>query len=174
MEVDFSAQIKARNLSFASKPVEFDGFKLSERGKAFLSVKSPNEKIEVLASVVQNGFEAAKNFFRPKVSDFEVAIARLNKFLTSPKSELLTAGFVNLDDVEIGLARVAIAQYRLTEADFREAKAEVKITIEQEDGEDDSEDEGECECEDSEMEEDSEGKKICGKCSRPVKKWKII
>lgn len=158
MEVDFSAQIKARNLSFASKPLEFDGFKLSERGKAFLSVKSPNEKIEVLASVVQNGFEAAKNFFRPKVSDFEVAIARLNKFLTSPKSELLTAGFVNLDDVEIGLARVAIAQHRLTEADFREAKAEME-----------EEDEDECECEDSEMEESADGTKICGKCGKKAK-----
>lgn len=152
MEVDFSAQIKARNLSFASKPIEFEGFKLSERGKAFLEAKAPNEKIEVLASVVQNGFEAAKNFFRPKVSDFEVAIARLNKFLTSPKSELLTAGFVNLDDVEIGLARVAIAQHRLTEADFREAKAEM-------------EEEDECECEDSE-EEEIDGKKVCAECKK--------
>lgn len=167
MEVDFSAQIKARNFSFASKSVEFSGFKLSERGRAFLSVKSPNEKIEVLASVVQNGFEAAKNFFRPKVSDFEVAIARLNKFLTSPKSELLTAGFVNLDDVEIGLARVAIAQHRLTEADFREAKAEVKVTIEQEDEENDSEDE--CECENSEMEDSADGSKVCAKCGKKAK-----
>lgn len=171
MEVDFSAQIKARNLSFASKPVEFEGFKLSERGKAFLSVKSPNEKIEVLASVVQNGFEAAKNYFRPKVSDFEVAIARLNKFLTSPKSELLTAGFVNLDDVEVGLARVAIAQHRLTEADFREAKAEVEVTIEQED---DGEDEGEtCDCEDPEMEDSADGMtKTCGKCGKKMAKAK--
>lgn len=161
MEVDFSAQIKARNLSFASKPLEFEGFKLSERGKAFLAVKAPNEKIEVLASVVQNGLEAAKSFFRPKVSDFEVAIARLNKFLTSPKSELLTAGFVNLDDVEIGLARVIIAQHRLTEADFREAKAEMEE-------DDEEEDEDECECEDSEMEE-VDGKKICARCEKKAK-----
>lgn len=160
MEVDFSAQIKARNLSFASKPLEFDGFKLSERGKAFLAVKAPNEKIEVLASVVQNGLEAAKSFFRPKVSDFEVAIARLNKFLVSPKSELLTSGFVNLDDVEVGLARVTIAQHRLTEADFLQVKAEME--------EDEDDEEEECECEDSEMEE-VDGKKICGKCSKPVK-----
>lgn len=158
MEVDFSAQIKSRNLSFASKSIEFEGFRLSERGKAFLSVKAPNEKIEVLASVVQNGFEAAKNFFRPKVSDFEVAIARLNKFLSFPKRELLTAGFVNLDDVEIGLARVAIAQHRLTEADFREAKAEME-----------KEDEDECECEVSEMEDSADSTKICGKCGKKAK-----
>jgi transcriptional regulator of heat shock response len=166
MEVDFSAQIKSRNLCFASKPLEFDGFKLSDKAKNFLSAKS-SERVEILASVVQNGFEAAKNFFRPKVSDFEVAIARLNKFLTSPKSELLTAGFVNLDDVEIGLARVAIAQHRLTEADFREAKAEVKVTIEQEDEEDDSEDE--CECENSEMEDSADGSKVCAKCGKKAK-----
>ena len=167
MEVDFSAQIKARNLSFASKPVEFEGFKLSERGKAFLSVKSPNEKIEVLASVVQNGFHAAKNFFKPKVSDFEYVVARLNKYLANPQSELLTASVVNVDDMDVGLARLTIAKNKITESDFREAKAEVKIAIEQED---DSEDGGEtCDCEDPEMEDSADGKKTCAKCGKPAK-----
>lgn len=168
MEVDFSAQIKARNLCFASKPVEFEGFKLSDKAKSFLSAKSP-ERVEILASIVQNGFEAAKNYFRPKVSDFEYAIARLNKYLANPMSELLTSNVVNVDDVEIGLARVAIAQHRLTEADFREIKAEVKVTIEQEDEEDDMKDGETCDCEDSEMEDSADGKKVCAKCGKPAK-----
>lgn len=170
MEVDFSAQIKARNLCFASKPVEFEGFKLSDKAKNFLSAKS-SERVEILASVVQNGFEAAKNFFRPSVSDFEYSIARLNKFLKTGDSALLTASLVDISDFEFGMARVTIAKEKLSEADFKELKAETKITIEQEDEEEDDEEEsGEtCDCEEPEMEDSADGKKICGKCGKKAK-----
>lgn len=169
MEVDFSAQIKSRNLCFASKPIEFEGFKLSDKAKNFLSAKS-SERVEILASVVQNGFEAAKNFFRPSVSDFEYSIARLNKFLKTGDSALLTSSLVDISDFEFGMARVTIAQEKLSQSDFKELKAETKITIEQEDEEDDEEESGEtCDCEEPEMEEDGMGKKICGKCGKKAK-----
>lgn len=161
MEVDFSAQIKARNLCFASKPVEFEGFKLSDKAKNFLSAKS-SERVEILASVVQNGFEAAKNFFRPSVSDFEYSIARLNKFLKTGNSALLTSSLVDITDFEFGMARVTIAKEKLSEADFKELKAEME-----EDDEDD--DEEECECEEPEMEDSADGSKVCGKCGKKAK-----
>lgn len=167
MEVDFSAQIKSRNLCFASKPLEFDGFKLSDKAKNFLSAKS-SERVEILASVIQNGFEAAKNFFRPSVSDFEYSIARLNKFLKTGNSALLTSSLVDISDFEFGMARVTIAKEKLSEADFKELKAETKITIEQED-EEDEDDEDECECEDSEMEDSADGSKVCAKCGKKAK-----
>lgn len=162
MEVDFSAQIKARNLCFASKPVEFEGFKLSDKAKNFLSAKS-SERVEILASVVQNGFEAAKNFFRPSVSDFEYSIARLNRFLKTGDSALLTASLVDISDFEFGMARLTIAKEKLSEADFKELKAEME-------DEEDEEDDGEtCDCEEPEMEEDGMGKKVCAKCGKKTK-----
>lgn len=167
MEVDFSAQIKARNLCLASKPIEFDGFKLSDKAKNFLSAKS-SERVEILASVVQNGFEAAKNFFRPSVSDFEYSIARLNKFLKTGNSALLTASLVDISDFEFGMARLTIAKEKLSEADFKELKAETKITIEQEDEEEEDDSET-CDCEDPEMEDSADGSKVCAKCGKKAK-----
>ena len=152
MEVDFSAQITAKNLK-VSKPIEFDGFKLSDKALAMLEAKASKsgQNIETLKIVCENATEAAKNFFRPQVSDYQVIVARLNKFLNHSEAKLLTASQVDLSDMDLALARVTAAEFKLSDSDFRETKAEM-----------------ECECErEEEMEtEEVEGKTVCSKCKK--------
>lgn len=152
-EVDFSAQITAKNLNFDSKPLEFEGFKLSDKALAMLEAKASKsgQNIEILKSVVQNGIEAAKSFFRPSVSDLHVTIARLNKFISTGKSEFLTASQVELSDMDFAIARVNVAEFKLSEVDFKETKAEKTL---------------ECECEEETEEEEVKGKKICARCKK--------
>lgn len=164
MEVDFSAQIKEKNLSLSPRKVKLGEFELSERAKTFLEAKASifNElstketSAEILASVMQNGFEAAKNFLRPGVSDLQIAIARLNRFLKYGDAKLLTHEVVDILDVEYSLASVNVAQNKLTENDF---KASIEIEIEDET----------CDCEDPEMEDAESGAKVCAKCKKPAK-----
>ena len=134
-EVDFSASIKARNFDFASKPPKLGDFALSDKALKFLETKASthNEKAEkpltpeILQSVCQNAFEAGKNFFRPGISDLHLVIARLNKFLKTGDAKLLTSEFCEVSDLEISLARVAIAQEKLAEKDFKSSKAEMEM-----------------------------------------------
>jgi hypothetical protein len=167
MEIDFSAQIKEKNLSLSPKKVKLGEFELSERAKTFLEAKAStfNEastketSAEILASVMQNGFEAAKNFLRPGVSDLQIAIARLNRFLKYGDAKLLTVEPIDILDVEYSLASVNAAQNKLTENDF---KASIEIEIE-------DENEDTCDCENPEMEDGESESKVCSKCKKPAK-----
>ncbi len=67
---------------------------------------------------------------------------------------------VDITDFEFGMARLTIAKEKLSEADFKELKAEM---------EEDDEDEEECECEEPEMEDSADGYKVCGKCGKKAK-----
>lgn len=159
-EIDLSTLIKAKNFDFSSKAPKLGDFALSDKGLRFLEAKAAihNEKAEkpisseILQSVCQNAFEAGKNFFRPGISDLHLAIARLNKFLKTGDAKLLTSEFCEVSDLEVSLARVAIAQEKLAEKDFKSSKAE--------DGE------KTCECEDETGEEEVEGSKVCAKCKK--------
>lgn len=161
-EVDFSSQIKAKNFSFAPKIQKLGEFKLSDSAKSFLEAKASaynkesakETSAEILASVVQNGFDVAKNFLRPGVSDLQMAIARLNRFLRYGDAKLLTSESVDILDVEYAVASASIAQNKLKETDF---KASIEIEIE---------DEKECECEDEMETEEVDGKKVCAKCKK--------
>lgn len=168
-EIDFSAQIKEKNFNFAPPTKKFGEFALSERAKTFLEAKASvfndasNKETtpEILASVVQNGFEAAKNFLRPGVSDLQMAVARLNRYLKYGDAKLLTNEAIDLLDLEYSLASVNVAQNKLTEGDF---KASIEIEIEDEDEEGDT-----CDCEEPEMEDGESGAKVCAKCKKPAK-----
>lgn len=153
MEFDFSAQITAKNLNLVSKPLEFDGFKLSDKALAMLESKASKsgQNVETLKIICENGTEAAKNFFRPTIHDFHVVIARLNKFLNRGEAKLLTPAQVELSDMDFALARVTAAEFKLSDSDFREIKAEM---------------EKQCECEDETEEEEVEGAKVCARCKK--------
>lgn len=171
-EVDFSAQIKEKSFNFSPKRPKLGEFALSERAKTFLETKAStfNEdsaketSAEILASVVQNGFEVAKNFLRPGVSDLQIAVARLNRYIKYGDAKLLTNEPVDLLDLEYSLASVNAAQNKLTEGDF---KASIKIEIEDEEDEEDDEEET-CDCESSDM-KTVDGKTSCSKCGKPAK-----
>lgn len=168
-EVDFSAQIKEKSFNFSPKRPKLGEFALSERAKTFLETKAStfNEdsaketSAEILASVVQNGFEVAKNFLRPGISDLQIAVARLNRYLKYGDAKLLTSEPVDLLDLEYSLASVNVAQNKLTEGDFKAlAKA---------DPEPDAKDPAEtCECETPDM-KTTDGKTSCSKCGKPAK-----
>ncbi len=127
MEIDFSAQIKEKNFNFSPAKQKLGEFELSERAKVFLEAKASvfNDKAakettsEILASVVQNGFEASKNFLRPGISDFQIAIARLNRYLNYGDAKLLTSEAFDISDVEYSVASVNIAENKLVESDFK-------------------------------------------------------
>lgn len=164
-ELDFSAQIKAANFNFAPKTHKFEGFKLSENGEKFLSSIASETNKEILSSVAQNAFQAAKGFHRVGFSDVEVAVARISRFAKHGDSKMLTANHVDLADIEYALAKVTVAKNKLQTSDFLTA---AKIEIEVED--DKEEEDGEtCYCEESDMKE-ADGKVVCAKCNRVIKK----
>lgn len=173
-EIDFSASIKAKNFDFAPKLQKLGEFALSDKALKFLEAKASahNEKAEkpisseILQSVCQNAFEAAKNLFRPGISDLHLVIARLNKFLKTGDAKLLTSEFSDVSDLEISLARVAIAQEKLAEKDFKSSKAEMEPESEDKDGE------KMCECEDETEEVEVDGKKVCASCKKAKAKKK--
>lgn len=168
MEIDFSAQITAKNLNFVPKTLEFDGFKLSDKAVSMLEAKASKsgQNVETLKIVCENAVTAAKNFFRPSISDCQFVVARLNKFVNRGDAKLLTANHVDLSDMDFSMARVTSAEFKLSDSDFREVKAEVKVTVEQED---ESEDGEECECEEETETEEIEGLVVCSKCGKKAK-----
>lgn len=155
MQLDFSDQIKAANL-FSVKTPSYDEFKLSENGEKFLQTFASADK-NVLVSVLENAFAAAKTFHRPGVSDFEMAIARLSRYTKTGDAKLLTTNYVDLENIEFGLAKVLIVQNKLSEKDFRAEASKVEIEI--------------CDCEEPEMEdgEESDASKTCAKCGKKTK-----
>ncbi len=126
-EIDFSAQIKEKNFNFSPQVTKLGEFELSERAKTFLEAKASahNEKdckqttSDILASVVQNGFEVAKNFLKPGVSDLQLAVARLLRYVRYGDAKLLTVEPVDTLDLEYSLASVNIAEFKLEESDFK-------------------------------------------------------
>ena len=154
MEIDFSAQITAKNLNFVPKTAEFGSFKLSDKAVSMLEVKASKsgQNVETLKIVCENAVAAAKNFFRPSISDFQFVVARVNKFTNHSDAKLLTANHVDLSDLDFAMAKVTSAEFKLSDSDFREAKAEMEC---------------ECECEEeTEEEDDAMGKKVCAKCKK--------
>ena len=156
MEIDFSAQITAKNLNFVPKTIEFNGFKLSDKAVSMLEAKASKsgQNVETLKIVCENAVTAAKNFFRPSISDYQFVVARLNKFVNRGDAKLLTAEHVDLSDMDFSMARVTSAEFKLSDGDFREAKAEMEC---------------ECECEEETEEEEVEGSAVCKKCGKKAK-----
>lgn len=166
-ELDFSDQIKAANFNFTPKTQKFGAFKLSENGEKFIQSIASETNGEILASVAQNAFEAAKNFHRVGFSDLEVAVARICRYAKYGDAKMLTSEHSNLSDLEFALAKVTVAQNKLKTEDFLTA-AKIEIEVEDEENEED-EDEGEtCDCEKPDMQE-TDGKKTCASCGKPAK-----
>lgn len=156
MEIDFSAQITAKNLNLVSKTIEFDGFKLSDKAVSMLEAKASKsgQNVETLKIVCENAVTAAKNFFRPSISDYQFVIARLNKFVNRGDAKLLTAEHVDLSDMDFSMSRITSAEFKLSDGDFLEVKAEKEC---------------ECECEEETEEEEIEGSVVCSKCGKKAK-----
>lgn len=156
MEIDFSAQITAKNLNLVSKTIEFDGFKLSDKAVSMLEAKASKSghSVDSLKIVCENAVAAAKNFFRPSISDYQFVIARLNKFVNRGDAKLLTAEHVDLSDMDFSMARITSAEFKLSDSDFLEVKAEKEC---------------ECECEEETEEEEVEGSVVCSKCGKKAK-----
>lgn len=156
MEIDFSAQITAKNLNFVPKTTEFGSFKLSDKAVSMLEAKASKsgQNVETLKIVCENAVAAAKNFFRPSISDYQFVVARLNKFANHSDAKLLTANHVDLSDLDFAMAKVTSAEFKLSDSDFREAKAEMEC---------------ECECEEETETEEVEGSVICSKCGKKAK-----
>lgn len=156
MEIDFSAQITAKNLNFVPKTAEFGSFKLSDKAVSMLEAKASKsgQNVETLKIVCENAITAAKNFFRPSIADYQFVVARLNKFVNRGDAKLLTAEHVDISDMDFSMARITSAEFKLSDSDFREAKAEMEC---------------ECECEEETEEEEVEGSVICSKCGKKAK-----
>jgi hypothetical protein len=124
-ELDFSDQIKAANFNFTPKTQKFGGFKLSENAEKFIQSIASETNGEILVSVAQNAFEAAKSFHRAGYSDLEVAVARISRFAKNGDSKMLTTEHVNLSDIEYALAKVTATQHKLKTSDFLSVAEEV-------------------------------------------------
>ena len=156
MEIDFSAKITAKNLNFTPKTTEFGKFKLSDKAVSMIEAKASKsgQNAETLKVVCENAVAAAKNFFRPSISDYQFVIARLNKFVNRGDAKLLTAEHVDLSDMDFSMARITSAEFKLSDSDFLEVKAEKEC---------------ECECEEETEEEEVEGSVVCSKCGKKTK-----